>query len=309
MGLAFGRATCSIASKEAAMKTFHVPLALIALEAVWSLGNLRGAELQPAANSAWQAYVRSVDTRMQSRLDGTVPFLAIDAAPATRLRVRNGAIVVEPVVGNGTEIVPDGLIHHWVAAAFIPHVNVAGVLRIAHDYAEYKQFYHPSIMDSRLLGCEGGEQSFSTRSLYRVLFVTAVLDSQFVTRDVEVDATRWYIIADSTRVQEVENYGRADEHVLPPDQGRGFIWRLRTITRYEERDGGVYVEMEAIALSRDIPPAVRWLVGPAVSRFSQNELATSLRQTREAVNAATPEQAANYPLAGNSLRLRAGGQR
>ena len=123
------------------------------------------------------------------------------------------------------------------------------------------------------------------RSLHGALFVTAVLESQFATADFPVDAARWYIVGDSTRVQEIENYGRPNEHLLPPDHGRGFIWRLHSITRYEERDGGVYVEMEAIALSRDIPAAVRWFVAPAIARFSQSEIMTSLRQTREAVTA------------------------
>lgn len=85
------------------------------------------------------------------------------------------------------------------------------------------------------------------RSLHRVLFVTAGMDSQFAA---QVDAKRWYIVADATRVREVENFGWPNERVLRPDRGKGYAWRLHTITRYEERNGGVYVEMEAIALSR-----------------------------------------------------------
>jgi hypothetical protein len=178
------------------------------------------------------------------------------------------------------------------------------VLRVAHDCANYKQLYHPLVVDSRLLASAAGEQSLSMRTLHRVLFITAVLDSQFVTRDFQVDATRWYIVADSTRVQEVEEYGQPNERVLPPDRGRGFIWRLHTITRYEQRDGGVYVEIEAIGLSRDIPAALRWLVNPAVNRFSQNEMMFSLRQTREAVTAAVKaEQRESCSLAGNSLSV------
>jgi len=43
----------------------------------------------------------------------------------------------------------------------------------------------------------------------------------------------------------------------PEGEGTGLIWR-----RFEERDGGVYVEVEAIALSRDVPASLRWLVEP-----------------------------------------------
>ena len=61
----------------------------------------------------------------------------------------------------------------------------------------------------------------------------------------------------------------------------GFIWRLHSIARYEERDGGVYLELEAIALTRDLPPSLQWLVGPVVNRLSINSLATTLHPTRQ----------------------------
>ena len=37
---------------------------------------------------------------------------------------------------------------------------------------------------------------------------------------------------------------------------------------YEAVDGGVYVETEAMELSRDIPAARRWMVGPIVRRVA-----------------------------------------
>jgi len=68
-----------------------------------------------------------------------------------------------------------------------------------------------------------------------------------------------------------------------PGTGSGFIWRLFSISRFEERDSGVYVELEVMALSRCVPAGLRWLVNPVVSRLSQSSLVTSLSQTREAV--------------------------
>ena len=49
------------------------------------------------------------------------------------------------------------------------------------------------------------------------------------------------------------------------------------------RDGGVYAELEAIVLSRDVPAYIRWLVNSIGSRLSRNSILTSLEQTREAV--------------------------
>jgi hypothetical protein len=68
---------------------------------------------------------------------------------------------------------------------------------------------------------------------------------------------RWHESARATRVQEVRNPGQPDELLLPPGEGSGYIWRVCGISRYEQRDGGVYLELESIVLSRDIPPFLR----------------------------------------------------
>jgi len=70
---------------------------------------------------------------------------------------------------------------------------------------------------------------------------------------------------------------------FPPSCGT-LIWRLSSITRLEERDGGVYAELEAIALSRDIPAAFRVFLPPIVRRVSRDSLATSLHQTKVAID-------------------------
>jgi len=121
------------------------------------------------------------------------------------------------------------------------------------------------------------------RWLKKVLFVTAVIDAEYESLVVSLDQTRWYGIARSTCVQEVRNPGGPEERKLPPDTGSGYIWRVYSISRYEERNDGVYAELEALVLSRDIPACFRWLVDPIVSRISRNALLTSLEQTRQAV--------------------------
>jgi hypothetical protein len=90
-------------------------------------------------------------------------------------------------------------------------------------------------------------------------------------------------VADATRIQQIEHYGKPEEHLLPPDTGAGFIWRIHTISRHEERDGGVYLEIEALALSRDIPSSLRWMLASVVNRLSTNSLKTTLQRTRQAV--------------------------
>ena len=57
----------------------------------------------------------------------------------------------------------------------------------------------------------------------------------------------------STRIAEVENAGKSNERELPVGNDHGYIWRLYSYWRIEEKDSGVYVQGESIGLSRTIP--------------------------------------------------------
>ena len=110
------------------------------------------------------------------------------------------------------------------------------------------------------------------------------LDADYESCYVHVDDRRAYSITRATRIQEIEEYGTPTQQVLHEGEGNGIIWKLFSITRYVERDGGVYLEFEAIGLSRDIPASLRWIVEPIVRRISRSSLSTSLQQTAQAVS-------------------------
>jgi hypothetical protein len=271
------------------MKNANFLFGLVAVIVVGAPRSTRGAELKPETMQAWNQYVLSADSHMNERLDPGHQFLWTDESPDRTARLRRGEILVAPMTGLGTRRVPDGLIHHWVGALFIPDATLESVLSVAHDYDHYKEMFRPKVVESKLIACEDGQQRYSVLWLNNVLFVNAALKSQYEARDFPVDQRRSYNIAHVISAQEIESYGEKDERVLPPGQGNGFIWRLQSIARYEERDGGVYVELEAIALTRDIPASLRWMANPLVARLSRSTLAMSLRQTREGVAASTRE--------------------
>ena len=106
-------------------------------------------------------------------------------------------------------------------------------------------------------------------------------------------------------IQEVADYGAAAEYLLSEDHGKGIIWRLYSFARYEERDGGVYIELEAIALSRDVPATLRWVVDPIVRRVSRSSLATSLHQTADAVRPFVDDYEPNPMTTRGEIALRA----
>jgi hypothetical protein len=85
----------------------------------------------------------------------------------------------------------------------------------------------------------------------------------------------------STRIAEVENLGEKNESEMPVGNDSGFMWRLNSYWRFEQRDGGTYVQLEAISLTRDIPAGLSWLVAPFVNSIPRESLEFTLQRTRE----------------------------
>lgn len=256
-----------------------VVLSLMAAPIISSATELRDETLK-----AWDEYVFAANSRMESRLYGHDPFLWIDEVPGRAQRVLQGQILVEPATNDSPQKVPHGLIHDWLGAAFIPQSSIEDVLAVVNDYDRYHDIYKPAVVDSKLLESAGDEHKFSMIMMQRVLSLTAAVDSGYQSHCAQVDPKRWYCTSRSTYVREIKHFRQADEHELPPDEGSGFVWRLYSIARFEERDGGVYVELEALGLSRDIPFEIRWLVKRIVEHLPRSAFSLTLQQTRDSVH-------------------------
>lgn len=261
----------------------------------------RAAELQPRTLAAWNEYVKQSDLKMQERAAKGLPFLWIDELRERAFRVHRGEVVIAPVVGHGTKSVPYGLMHDWIGAIFIPGATIDNLWSVVHDYDHYQHMYQPTVTSSRRLACTDNSQDFQMVWQRKVLFVSAAMQGRYHAQDMLLDPLRGYSIAEAVEVREIEAYGHQGEHLLPPDTGNGFIWRIRSVARYEERDGGVYLQLEAMALTRDIPTSLAWIVNPVVNHLAVNSLSTTLEQTRDAV---VSERVNKETLA--SCRIRAG---
>ncbi len=167
----------------------------------------------------------------------------------------------------------------------MPNASVSSVVAQLNDYERYRQYFQPNVVDAHLLTHAGDKYEFSMVLRQKVLFVTPVLEGDYESETTKIDDDRWYTVSHTTRLQDVENYGEPGQRKLPPDQGYGYLWRIHNITRIEERDGGVYIEIEAMTLSRDVPAGLRWVIEPVVRQLPRNSLEATLQKTRDAVTA------------------------
>jgi len=269
--------------------TRHAASVLIGLVFSWcSLA----ATLKPESKEAWDAYLQQAMAAMQARIQPGAHFLWLDDEPGRVEHVRTIGPYIVPV-GHIPRHVPSGLIHDWLGAGFIPNVTIADILQVVRDYDHYADVYHPGVIASKLRSTDGMKDFFFLRFANKSVVAKTALDSEGEATYIRLDEHRWYAFSNTIHIREIDKLGTPGQHTLPKDQGSGYIWRLSSITRVEERDGGVYGELEALALSRDIPAAFRAFVSPIVRRVSRDSLATSLHQTRLAIEAKKAGQAVN----------------
>ena len=255
--------------------------AALVLGALFASG-ARAVELKPETVQAFDRYIHETEARLERRLAPGGKFLWVDESPPRADRVRQGQLAIENRSGRDTTAVPSGLIHDWIGAVFIPGVTLGKTLALIQDYDRNQDNYKPEVLASRLVTRHGNDFQVYLR-LMKKKVITVILDTDYDVRYFPLDARRCHSRAYSTRIAEVRNAGQRDERILPPGQDEGFLWRLYSYWRFQERDSGVYVECEAVSLTRAIPAGLGWLVEPIITTLPRESLANTLRETRTAL--------------------------
>jgi hypothetical protein len=251
------------------------------------------AELKQKTDDAFNKYVAVTEERMVAETKPDGMFLYPDH-PASRpseemrdayLRLRRGEILVErqetKLDGKDVEV-PDGMVHHWVGLMFIPGANLAQTLAVVQDYDHRAELYKPEVIAAHVISHQGDDYKIFMR-LCQKRFTTVVFNTEYAIHWGRVDAKKLYSNSVSTRVAEVKDASQPDGPEVPVGHGNGFLWRLNTYWRFEEKDGGVYVQCEALSLTRDIPFGLAWLIKPLVTKIPKQSLDRALGRTREVV--------------------------
>ncbi len=248
------------------------------------------AELKPKTAAAFDRYVAATEARFANELRPGGNFLYIDGMnPDARRQayeqLKQGEILVEKLETKApgvTSDVPDGMVHHWVGLVFIPGATLAKTLPIVKDYDRRADLYKPDVSASRTLAHNGDDFKMFLR-LHQKRFTTVDFNTTYDVHWGSVDASKVYSNSISTRIAEVKDPAKPEGEELPVGAGHGYLWRLNTYWRFEEKDGGVYLQCEALSLTRDIPTGLGWLLKPLVTSVPRQSLDRALGQTRNVV--------------------------
>jgi len=220
----------------------------------------------PVAATAFDSYCETVEARTKQ------PSPRSPESP-----LQPGELIIERIAAPD---LPGALLHHWRGAAFVPGATAANFEQLLRDFDSYPRYFSPQVLEAKVLSqnvlSQDGPHLKARMRVRQHHIITVVLDATYDITFGQLDPLHRYSISKSTRIDEVDS---AEDH--------GFLWRLNTYWSYEERDGGLYLRIEAVSLTRTIPRGLGWAIGPYITSIPRESLEFTLRSARNALQKRT----------------------
>lgn len=251
---------------------------------IWLLtlasGPVGFCEAPAAATGAFDLYAGRVEGRLAEQHRSGNGFVAnIGSNGGIDARLRRGELIIEKLTPEKNAELPGAMLHDWLGTAFIRGASMADFERLMKNYDAYPQVFSPQVMQAKILTKQDGADPSHFTVLMRVRqhhVITVVLDTTYDVTFGQLDAQHAYNISRSTRISEIGAPGTSKEHALSGSEEHGFLCRLNTYWSCEQRDGGIYVQIESVSLTRSIPTGLGWVIRPFVESVPRESLEFTL---------------------------------
>ena len=267
-------------------------IAVIAFLVLASTRLSPAAELQKETVQAWNRYVQWAEQKVARELSNPNVFLIQNTlSPKEKSEIwqslNRGEIVtkrVPSVVPQGISFeVPSGEIHHWWGTILLRNVTLERLLLFLQDYDHHAGKFS-DVERSRLISKNGDRYRFFFRLRRSKAFVTAYYNTEQECLYAYYGATRASSQSEAVKIAEIEDPGTASERERQPGNDRGFLWRLVSWWRFEQKGADVIIELESASLSRDIPTVIKFMPGissyiRSTPRESMESVLTSIRNS------------------------------
>lgn len=238
------------------------------------------AEPTPAATAAFNTYCAAVEARLAAQHRSPSAFLALTDANERSL-LRAGQLTIEQLTPPDPEVA-GALLHHWRGTAFVPGATADGFERLMQDINAYPQDFAPDVLQARLL-TRSGPRLLGLMRIRQHHVITVVMDLTFDLTVARPGLTHGYTISRSTRIAELASAATPAARPLSPSEEHGFLYRLNTYWSFEQRDGGLYLQIETVSLTRSIPRGLAWAVRPYIETIPRESLEFTLTSARNAL--------------------------
>jgi hypothetical protein len=241
------------------------------------------AESSAEALAAFDSYVGAVEARLARQHRSQDGFLAPLASPAqSEQRLRRGDLIVEQLTPSTGAVFSGAMLHHWRGTAFAPGATAADFERLMKNFNAYPEYFSPQVLQAKVL-TQQGDHIQAVMRVRQKHVLTVVMDTAYDIAFGRLDARHGYSISRSTQISEIASLGTNAERALTPSEEHGFLWRMNTYWSYEERNGGLTMQIESVSLTRAIPTGLGWAIGPFVESVPRESLEFTLRATCNAL--------------------------
>jgi hypothetical protein len=223
-------------------------------------------------------YTAAVETRLAEEHGSSETLLA----SVDRDRLRKGEVVIQKLVPEKDADPSGAMLHHWRGTAFAPGATAADFKRLMRDFPAYTTVYAPQVVRAVIVSHDGDRYAVTMRVKQKHVLIV-VMDTAYDVTFAQQNRLRGWSTSQSTGITEIEYAGTDKERALSPKEEHGFLWRLNTYWTYEERDGGLYLQLESVSLTRAIPAGLGWVARPFVESVPRESLEFTLRKTCEAL--------------------------
>ena len=260
-------------------------------------GRAGATDVKPETIAGFNRYISATEAQMTQN-EGPDRFLIVDRLPEPQRRdaydlLHRGEVYIEELhtqQDHHSISVPDGLVHDWAGVIFIRNADLGKTDDVLRRYNDQAEIYGPDVRQAKLIERDGNHCKIFEQ-FYSKSIVTVVLNSYFDVVETRISDSRIQSVSRSTRIAEVLDFGSASEHERTDGKDHGYMWRLNSYWRLEEKDGGVYVQVESVSLSRTMPALLAWLISPYTKSIPRDVLIRTLTNTRKAVE--MPRTASN----------------
>jgi hypothetical protein len=236
-------------------------------------------QLNTATVKAFDDYVAQYEKTVYARFASSGK-IWIDDDPK-KSTFEEGKPVVEP---RENQDVANGSIHHFTGAMHINGATIAQVNRVMQDYPDYPAYFRPDL--SSAVGELLPDSTPNDRHYHgklqltqSTLWMQVVYDTVYDTHYLLLNGNRWISRSAAISLKEMIDPRNPAAGFYAEGNDHGFLWRTNTYWFVRERNGGLDLAVDSIALSRPNVSGLSWWG----TRRSHDAVEKMLRDIRAAV--------------------------
>jgi hypothetical protein len=171
-----------------------------------------------------------------------------------------GKPVVEP---RRNEDLAHGSVHHFSGTMHLNGATIESIRKVMEDYPHYVEIFRPDLGSA-----SGTKEADSTpedehfkaklQLVQTTIWMGVIYDTLYDTHYRRIDKDRWTARSIAVNIKEARDAKNPGAGYFPEGDDHGFIWRTNTYWFARERNGGLDLQADSLALSRPNVTGFAW---------------------------------------------------